>query len=140
MKNRMFLLWCILLLMSCSHKDTDTNQIVGQWLLKEAKVYGVENGVSPSFTLDYSNQSILYDFRENGELWVTSGDHPEMARSTGEYEYFYGKDYLGGEGDGAKVLLVKINDSKFTYKLSEDGEMTLGKSYVDGPDLIFRRR
>jgi hypothetical protein len=37
-----------------------------------------------------------------------------------------------------KTLLVKINTSKWIYSF-KDGEMILGQSYVDGPNLVFKK-
>ena len=39
-----------------------------------------------------------------------------------------------------KESLVIIDDSKWTYFISDQGEMVLGKSYVDGSDLYFVRQ
>ena len=52
--------------------------------------------------------------------------------------YFFGKDYLGGNTNDPKTLLVKINTSKWIYNFI-DGEMILGQSYVDGPNLVFKK-
>ena len=57
---------------------------------------------------------------------------------TENMSFFFGEDHLGGSSD-PKVLLVKINSTKWTYDLT-NGIMILGLSYVDGPNLIFERK
>lgn len=88
-------------------------------------------------SIEYSNENIIYDFQPNGVLRITGGQN--IGYSSGEYDYFFGEDYLGGGTTDPKILLVKINDSKWTYNLT-NRKMTLGQSYVDGNDLIFERK
>ena len=61
-----------------------------------------------------------------------------MAYPTGEYQYFFGEDNLGGSSN-PKILLLKINNSKWTYNFT-NGQIKLGMSYVDGPELIFEKK
>lgn len=131
MKNTVFLVLFAILILGCSNDDVSPTQIIGNWKLMEAKFYSPEGESST----DYSNSNIIYNFKANGTLVVSGEEHP--GYTDGTYEYFFGNDFLGGETD-PKVLLVKINGSKWTYDLTQ-GKMTLGKSYVDGPNLIFKR-
>lgn len=131
MKKILTLLLIGFLTSICSNDDDISNQIIGNWKLTEAKFYGFEGEGS----IDYSDENIIYNFKSNGILVVSGGDN--AGYTNGEYEYFFGKDHLGGNTD-PKVLLVKINNSKWTYDLT-NRKMTLGKSYVDGPNLIFER-
>lgn len=120
------------LISSCSNDDDISNQIIGNWKLTKTVCCYFEGGR----TTDYSNENIIYNFKSNGILVVSGRDN--VGYTNGEYEYFFGKDHLGGNTD-PKVLLVKINNSKWTYGLT-NGKMTLGRSYIDGPNLIFERK
>ena len=113
-----------------------SNQIIGNWKLIEAKYPGLKGGDSSEFSINYTKENIIYNFKPNGDLIVSGGDNAGYA--SGKYEYFFGEDYLGGV-NSPKVLLVKINNSKWSYKLT-NGKMILGQSYFDGPDLIFVRK
>jgi hypothetical protein len=135
MKKIMTLILIGILTFSCSNNDEITDQIVGNWKLTEAKFYGLQGGSSSEGSIDYSNENIIYNFQANGILMVSGGEN--AGYPNGEYEYFFGEDYLGSSND-PKSLLVKINTSKWTYNLT-NGKMTLGKSYVDGPDLVFEK-
>jgi hypothetical protein len=120
--------------LSCTYNDdSSTDQIIGEWKLIRTTCCFFEGGK----TTDYANENIIYNFRPNGMLLVTGGQNVEYPN--GEYNYFFGKDYLGGGTSEPKTLLVKINSNKWTYNFSE-GIMTLGMSYVDGPDLHFERK
>lgn len=137
MKKILFLIMIIVAISSCSKgDDSSSNQIIGEWKLIEAKFYGLEGGNSSESSIDYSNENIIYDFQSNGTLTVSGGEN--VGYSNGEYEYFFGEDHLGGMND-PEILLVKINESKWTYDLT-NGKMTLGQSYVDGSDLVFERK
>jgi len=137
MKKKIYLLLISLAILSCS-KDDDSleNQILGEWILIEAQL--IDFSPNPPI-IDYSNENIIYNFQLNEKLVVTGGDN--VGYPNGEYEYFFGEDYLGGaQSPGeSKILLVKINGSKWTYDLT-NGKMTLGRSYVDGPTLILGRK
>lgn len=122
-----------ILVFSCSNDDGITAQIVGSWKLTEARFYGLQGGDSSEGSINYTNENIIYNFQTNGILIVSGGDN--AGHKNGEYEYFFGEDHLGSSND-PKSLLVNINNSKWTYNLT-NGKMTLGKSYVDGPDLVF---
>lgn len=121
-----------ILIFSCSKEENNADQIVGNWKLIEAKIYGFE-GLN---TIDYSDDTIYYNFQTNRTLIVTGGEN--VGYPIGAYDYFFGEDHLGGMND-PKIILVKINDTKWTYNLANE-KMTLGLSYVDGPDLVFERK
>lgn len=139
MKTTLMLLITLLLVtLGCTKQETETKEqqaLNGTWKLIEARIINF----STNPTIDYSNKNIVYNFQANGILLVTGGDN--AGYPNGEYEYVFGKDYLGGAPSPGeeKILLVKINDSKWTYDLT-NRKMTLGKSYVDGADLIFERK
>jgi hypothetical protein len=124
----------IILTLGCSKNDVSTsdNEIIGNWKLMRAEFYGFEG----ENLINYSNKDITYNFKSNGTLKVTGEEN--AGYPSGEYEYFFGKDYLGGNTNDPKILLVKINTSKWIYNF-KDGEMILGQSYVDGPNLVFKK-
>lgn len=95
MKKVLLLLLAVAFYVSCSNDDDNsTDQIVGEWKLIRAEFYGLEGGSSSEGSLDYSDQDIIYDFRQNGLLKVTGGEN--AGYPTGEYPYFFGEDHLGG--------------------------------------------
>ncbi|WP_156101169.1 hypothetical protein [Salegentibacter sp. Hel_I_6] len=134
MKRILLILMIIPTLISCSKNDDSNsdNEIVGNWKLMRAEFYGFEGENS----INYSDKDIIYNFKSNGTLKVTGEEN--AGYPSGEYEYFFGKDYLGGNTNDPKTLLVKINTSKWIYNFI-DGEMILGQSYVDGPNLVFKK-
>ncbi len=136
MKKILILIVTITILTSCSNDDHISNQITGNWKLIEAKFYGLEGGSSSEGSIDYSEENIIYNFQSNGTLVVSGREN--AGHTNGEYEYFFGEDHLGGNNE-PKILLVKIDESKWTYDLTND-KMTLGKSYVDGINLVFERK
>lgn len=136
MKKIVIIILAIMSISSCSSDTNSSNtEIVGQWQLKQINYYGLEGGNSSQSTVDYSDQNIIYNFKVNGVVTI-SGENPGIIE--GDYDYSYGEDYLGGSTD-PKILLVKIDNIKYTYSL-KNGEMTLGKSYVDGPDFVFVKK
>jgi hypothetical protein len=135
MKKIITLVLIVFTLSNCSNDDDNSPnpEIVGEWKLIQAKIINSETNT----TVDYSAENIIYNFQENGTLSVIGGQN--FGYPTGEYDYVFGEDYLGSENSGGQmILLVKIGITKWTYKL-ENGQMTIGSSYVDGPDLIFER-
>jgi hypothetical protein len=138
MKKILILIFTIGIFSNCSNDDNDStnNEIIGEWKLIAARI--IDFSTNP--TIDYSDENIVYDFQANGILTVTGGNN--VGYSNGDYEYIFVEDYLGGAPSPGEVmiLLVKVNNStKWTYNLT-NGQMTLGNSYVDGPDLIFERK
>ncbi len=135
MKKILIFIITIVTLSSCSNDDSINDKIVGEW-----KLIGVSTmSFNPNSTIDYSNENITYNFQSNGILLVTGGQN--VGYTNGEYEYFFGEDYLSGAPSPgeSKTLLVKINSTKWTYDLT-NGVMTLSTSYVDGPILRFERK
>lgn len=138
MKNLIIILLTFGSFLSCSnHDDNPSNsEILGEWKLIEARIINFENNP----LIDYSKENIIYNFKANRVLSVTGGNN--VGYPNGEYDYIFEKDYLGGAPSPGeeKILLVKVNNNtKWTYTLTY-GRMTLGNSYVDGPDLIFERK
>ena len=124
----------ILTALSCSNEDeSSNNQIIGEWKLLEAQIFNF-GGQSST---DYSKENIIYNFQSNDILKISGGEN--INYPTGEFKYFFGEDYLGGGTSDSKILLVKINESKYTYNLTNE-KMRLGKSYVDGHDLVLGRK
>ena len=134
MKKILILIMAIATLLSCSKDDdSTTDQIVGEWRLLRTTCCFFEGGK----TTDYSDENIIYNFKRNGILIITGGQNVEYP--VGEYQYFFGKDNLGSNTNEPKILLVKIDNNKWTYSLTK-GIMTLGMSYIDGPNLEFERK
>lgn len=124
--EKIYLLLLIhLILLSCSKNDLLENQILGEWKLIEERIIS-ETNPDPN-TIDYSNKNIIYNFKSNGKLVVTGGQNVEYPN--GEYDYFFGEDYLSGfpSENERKTLLVKIDNSKWTFNLT-NGVIKLGQS------------
>ncbi|MGB2174816.1 MAG: hypothetical protein ACPH06_07855 [Flavobacteriaceae bacterium] len=125
MKKIIILILSIGIFTSCSidNDSTTINEIIGEWKLVEARMFDF----STNATIDYSNENIVYNFQTNQILTVSGGDN--VGHLNGDYEYFFGKDYLGGSSSTEEemILLVKINSSKWTYSMT-NGQMILGKS------------
>lgn len=130
----------VALSISCSKdEEASTEQIFGEWKLIRAEFHGLEEGNSSEESVDYLNQNITYDFRQNGLLKVTGGEN--AGYPTGEYEYFLGEDHFGcaWDRDDPKIPMVEINNSKWTYNFT-NGKMKLGKSCVNGLNLVFEKK
>lgn len=134
----LILILTIATISSCSNDDDSLrNQITAEWKLIRAEFYELEGGNPSESLIDYSDQNIIYDFKSNGTLIVSGGEN--AGYYNGNYEYFFGEDHLGGGMSDPKILLVTIDQTKWTYDL-KDGKLTLGLSHVDGPDLVFERK
>ena len=123
---------------SCNHNNDDEvpNQIVGSWKLIEAEYPNLRITSPSESSINYNKENIIYNFKSNGDLIVSGGDN--VGYGNGKYKYYFREGHLGGS-NALKVLLVEINNSKWSYKLT-NGKMILGQSYFDGPDLIFERK
>lgn len=137
MKKLLLLLVFVTTIYSCSNPDiTLENNIIGKWKLIEVKFPKIAKISPPKSSIDYSHKNIIYNFQANNILIVSGGNNE--GYSNGNYDFYYGEDHLSTI-DNPKVFLVKINESKWTYNLTNE-KMILGKSYVDGPDLVFEKR
>ncbi|WP_075341140.1 hypothetical protein [Tenacibaculum agarivorans] len=144
MKKIIILVVSLIIFSNCTNDENNINEtgnekIIGEWKLIESKFHGLEGGTYSEGSIDHSNENIIYNFQPNGKLLVTGGNNPGYPNR--EYDYVFGEDYLSGSSSPGekKILLVKIDNTKWTYNFT-DGRMTLGISYVDGPDLIFERK
>ncbi|WPO78771.1 hypothetical protein [Flavobacterium sp. KACC 22761] len=135
MKKILTLLLILLAFTSCSNDDDETNPVIGSWKLVKTRNYAFATPDEPNKEniTDYSNKNIVYTFDSTSNLIIS------MDGKTEQHQYEYKLDYLsGGPSVGeSKVQLVIIDGSKWTYEVSNKGEMILGKSYVDGSDLYF---
>ncbi len=131
MKKSILFALAITLLLGCADDESSSDPILGDWKLMEAQFYGWMG----EHSADYSEQDIVYSFQSNGVLKVEGGEN--AGYPDGEYSYVFEEDHLAGS-TGPQILLVKINQSKWTYDLTH-GVMTLSMAYVDGPALVFER-
>jgi hypothetical protein len=138
MKRIITLILILVAFTSCTDDDDIANPVVGTWKLVKTRDYVISNTdgkIIESFT-DYSDKNITYRFDTNSNLTINTDGEIES------YKYEYKLDYLSGafSTEERKESLVIIDDSKWTYFVSDEGEMVLGKSYVDGTDLYFVRQ
>jgi len=133
---KLYLLVCFACigLSACSNDNSRTEQIVGNWKLMRAQTFSKTNAV-----IDYSKDNISYNFQSNGKLIISGGD--KIAYPNGEFNYQKEDDYLTANPNSGetKIQLVKIDAYKWIYKYA-NGEMNLSLSYIDGPDLYFKRQ
>ncbi len=137
MKRIITLILILFVFTNCTDDDDKANPVVGTWKLIKTRSYVVSNvdgKIIESFT-DYSDKNITYKFDTNANLTINTDGQIE------KHKYEYKLDYLSGAAspEERKESLVFIDDSKWTYFISDQGEMVLGKSYVDGSDLYFVR-
>ncbi len=138
MKKVVILIIMVVTLSACPREDTiSIDPIIGKWKLIEIRFSGFERISS----IDCSDKNIIYNFKTDDILNVSgvSANDKYLRYSNGEYKYFFGKGRLGGGGSDPKILLVEIETTKWTYKLT-DGKMVLSTSYLDGETLIFEKK
>jgi hypothetical protein len=138
MKKIITLIFILLAFTNCTDDDDKVNPVVGTWKLVKTRdfvVSYVDGKIIESFT-DYSDKNITYRFDTNANLTINTDGQIE------NHNYEYKLDYLSGfaSPEERKETLVIIDDSKWTYFVTDKGEMVLGKSYVDGSDLYFVRQ
>lgn len=137
MKKTIALIFILLAFTNCTDDDDKSSPVVGTWKLVKTRnfvVSNVDGKIIESFT-DFSDKNITYRFDTNSNLTINEDGKIET------HKYEYKVDYLSGapgDGDGKESLVI-IDNSKWTYFVSDQGEMILGKSYVDGTDLYFVR-
>lgn len=109
--------------------NINANQIIGEWKLTKSSSY--------LFVNDYSNENIIYNFLEDGELIVSGGGNIG-GYPNGTYNYVFELDYLSNSESPNEpmIWLVKIDGLKWTYN-SKNNLMVIGQSYVDGADMCF---
>ena len=138
MKKIITFIFILLAFTNCTDDDDKANPVAGTWKLIKTRNFVISDAdgkMIESFT-DYSDRNITYRFDVYSNLTInTDGE-------IGTHKYEYKLDYLSGapSAEERKESLVIIDDSKWTYSISDQGEMVLGKSYVDGSDLYFVRQ
>lgn len=136
MKKLTILLAMNLLFLNCSKNEEEiSNPVIGQWKLIKVEQNDGANNISIT---DYTTQNIIYKFENNSNLNININN---VGYNSGNYNYEYKNDYLSGfpSSGETKILLVVINNQKWTYELI-NGKMKLGQSYVDGPDLYLEKK
>ncbi|MTH15494.1 hypothetical protein [Flavobacterium sp. LC2016-01] len=139
MKKILPIIFILLAFSSCSDDDDNHNPVIGNWKLVRAQTlqFGTASNPIPHESItDYSEKNIIYTFDAGSNLTISEDGKKE------QYKYEYKFDYLSGSpsANETKTQLVIIDGSKWTYRVSNQGEMILGKSYVDGSDLYFVRQ
>ena len=136
MKKLILLLAIILLFANCSKNDDETsNPIIGEWKLIKVERNDGANNIPIK---DYTNENIIYKFETNSNLNINTNNE---AHKSGNYSFEYKDDYLSGfpSPGEKKILLVLINNQKWTYELI-NGKMKLRQSYIDGLDLYLEKK
>ncbi|KAF2509547.1 hypothetical protein EYY60_14320 [Flavobacterium zhairuonense] len=135
MKKILPIIFILLAFTSCSNDDDKANPVIGSWKLVKTRnhVFATAEDPNKETITDYLDKNIVYTFDGMSNLTININGQKE------QHQYEYKLDYLsGGPTVGeSKIQLVIIDGSKWTYSVSPQGEMILGKSYVDGSDLFF---
>lgn len=106
-------------------------KLVGKWkLVKSESVFMNRNAE------DYSCNKIIYDFRSDGTLVITSDIDKYIGSKPGTYQYKFTKTSLY-EG-GSQSYMLQVNQRSVACGISE-GVMNLDDSPVDGPILYLVR-
>lgn len=141
MKKIITLIFILIAFTNCTDNDDDkASPVVGTWKLVKTRGWYVnyddDDGKLEDHFTDYSDKNITYRFDANSNLTINTDGKIE------NHKYEYKLDYLSGSPgpEEGKEFFVFIDDSKWTYFVSDKGEMVLGKSYVDGTDLYFVRQ
>ena len=108
------------------------DNILGKWKLVNANIV-----FSNPRTEDYSCDEIIYDFRADGILVVSSGASGDsVGHQQGQYTYAFTADRLF-EGIEESYTL-SINETKIASGI-KNNKLVLNDSPLDGPILYFVR-
>lgn len=107
---------------ACEQKnDVDLLDLIGKWKLRKVQTVFLNPGV-----YDYSSNEIIYDFREDGVLIISSDIDEFVGGSTGEFSYSLSQNALN----------LQIDQTSKTCCLS-DISLRLDGSSLDGPILCL---
>lgn len=143
MKSLFFLIISSLCIVACQ-KPAGSGvdiKVAGKWKLTNVKYYYTvnPNGEPGPFSIDYSTENILFDFRKNKTFQVSGNVDDVAGFPDGIYPYEFAHDYLGMAEPGAeKIDLVIIQQTKWVFNRL-GSQMSLSTSYFDGPELIFSK-
>lgn len=122
--NRSFKLILLLFLLigmgSCKDKE-ERPALIGKWRLEKVQTVFYDPQV-----YDYSGDNIIYEFKRDGKLIVSSDIEDYQGLGTGEYPYKVSSNIL------------TIGNSDCEYSIS-GSELTLDDSPLDGPISHFTR-
>lgn len=130
MKNLFFVAILFILTIGyygCSD-DYESTNVVGKWKLEKAETVFY----NPQL-YNYSQNNIIYEFKSNGILIISSDIDDYIGDMPGEYTY----DSVSAKNENEPNTLI-FNDSSWWYSISEK-EMILDNSPLDGPILYFVR-
>jgi len=133
MKRLITLLLIVFAFSGCSNDNDDTvqNPLIGKWKLVETRTLTFGG---PDYVEDLSDQNITYTFDRKSNLTVNTNGKIET------FKYQYKMDYFSGSPsspDESKWPFVLIDNDRWTYFSFSPNEIIIGKSYVDGSDLLL---
>lgn len=138
MKKIITLIFILIAFTNCTDDDDKASPVIGTWKLVKERGYVVSNvdGKMIESLTDYSDKNITYRFDANSNLTINTNGKIE------NHKYEYKLEYLTGSFDPQekKYPMLIIDGTKWLYFVTEQGEMVIGKSYVDGTDLFFVRQ
>jgi hypothetical protein len=109
----------------------DDRSVIGSWkLVKSETVFMSKTNE------DYSCNDIIYNFKSNGTLNITSDINNYIGDKQGSYKYSFSTSQLYNGGNQPYTL--KINQRAVACSISQ-GVMTLDDSPLDGPIIYLVR-
>ncbi|MFD1631210.1 hypothetical protein [Pseudopedobacter beijingensis] len=131
---KLFILPVLLLITLTGCKKDKTPGIVGKWKLEKVKLSYYPSDYDFPTEFNYSENNIIYQFRANGILKVTSDVMEYMGKKPGEYSYHtnYTKtDVIVISGDNTTIPPGEYNVS--------GNNLVISYSTSDGPIYYFIR-
>jgi hypothetical protein len=111
------------------HESPYRENIIGQWKLTEMDIM-YNNDYQNVNVFDYSNNTIIYDFRADNNLTV-AGYIPEDI-SEGEYFYRYEQPNVCPSCLPGPNLYINNNDPVFCLSLTKENKMNIREEKVTG--------
>ncbi|MFC5047823.1 hypothetical protein ACFSTE_00270 [Aquimarina hainanensis] len=137
MKKSILLIASLFVLFACSGDDdsgTPDTGILGEWKLMKSKQFDY-SGDGKIVETDFSKENIIYHFMEEGILrlekksnWHDAGDHTYLISIS-----------CINKTEMNDICYIKINDSDWSFDTT-NSVMTIGISFLDGPDLFFEKQ
>jgi hypothetical protein len=144
--KKLLLIFILVILLSCKKNEVvdidmdlkcptvarvgSNTQAEGKWKLLQGSTVFYDTR-----TVDYSCNEVIYDFRSNGIVIITSDIQELIGTNPGDHSYEFTRKPLF---EGGNYFTIKINTNSVSCRIS-DGLMTLDDSAFDGPILHLAR-
>jgi len=120
-------------------KEPYSSEIIGEWKLVEVLYIDTTvttDGGYPWLKIDYSENNLIYDFRKNNRLVITSSTPGKLQESKCSYKYENIGPIIFGLLEGS----LRIRKTEYICRISIEEEMTIhgfdkSKKAIDEIDL-----